>query len=158
MIMPQLDTQYYATQIFWLVLFFTALYVFNVTIFLPFLRSKQRARSAVISHNLKMAETLLGESKKVKQDIEDMLVRANHDSHNIRMEAAKKAQGIVEKQLELSHKMFRDYLVKAEQNKQKEIYRIETHLLEVVEEIKSDVINALIYSTKCDDRNTRKKM
>lgn len=149
MMMPQLDVRYYATQVFWLSVFFIAVYAFSALVFLPFLRRKQRARHSVIAHNLELAERLLEDSKKIRNDIDGLVAKVNADACSIRAEAESHAQHMVEEQLELSRKMFREYLVSAQSTKEQQMKQMEEQLPNIVACIKEELLAILLNRVRC---------
>lgn len=142
--MPQLDVQYYATQIFWFCIFFAATYAFNVLVLLPFLRSKQQARLALIEHNIKIAESLFEESKKMKSEITSMLRKVQDQAQQIRTDAANQAQAMIQQQLKLSGDAFRQYLTDASTIQEAHISRITNELPRIVEDMKGELLEIFL--------------
>ncbi len=89
--MPQLDPTYFAAQIFWLAITFTALYFILSNFVLPKLEAVKAERSNKIESDLKAAEIM-------KNDAEDVLGGCDgvlNDSRNTaRSELAKELQKI----------------------------------------------------------------
>jgi F-type H+-transporting ATPase subunit b len=145
--MPHLEVQYFLTQIFWLGVFFFALYAFNSLFLLPFLRGKSRKRQKIITQNLEAAEVLLNESKMLKKEIDGIVAEVRDEARAIRSDAAKKAQDMVEKQVNASHKTFHNYLAKSQEEEQKQLEQLEQKLPAIVNDIKKDLMVTLTRSS-----------
>ena len=78
--MPQLDPSVFASQIFWLAITFTALYVLMSRIVLPRIGGVLEARSERLSADLDRAETLKKEADQVIATYEDALAEARRQA------------------------------------------------------------------------------
>ena len=66
--MPQFKTNTFPSQIFWLVITFSALYIFISLVILPRIRSNIRLRKNKISNNLERALALKNEMEKLAEE------------------------------------------------------------------------------------------
>lgn len=78
--LPQFDPTWFASQVFWLVVFFAFLYVFFGRKTLPEIGGVIQNRKDTIDADLKMAEALSAESDAVKSDYEKGLQAAHEDA------------------------------------------------------------------------------
>ena len=117
--MPQLDPEFWISQIFWLILIFTALYLIIWKIFLPKITySIENRKSRVVND--------LDEAQKLKENAQKKL----NEYNKIIEESQKKAKEIIEdskKKLDLDIK----------NKKQKFINEIEKELLAAEKEVKN---------------------
>lgn len=74
--LPQLDTSFYAGQMFWLVVSFAVLYVLMAKVALPAVRHTQDSRSTVIKGELEAASTANDAAKAMIAQYEKALVDA----------------------------------------------------------------------------------
>jgi len=116
--MPQLNTEYWATQIFWLIIIFSILYLIIWKIFLPRITYSIENRKSRLVNNL-------DEVQKLKENAEKKL-----NEYNIIIEKSKKeAKKIIE---DSKKKLDQDI----ENKKQKFNDEIEQELIAIEEEIK----------------------
>ena len=66
--MPQFEANTFASQIFWLIITFSALYIFISFVVLPRIRSNIRLRKNKISNNLERALALKNEMEKLAEE------------------------------------------------------------------------------------------
>ena len=93
--MPQFNAKSFNSQLFWLIITFTALYLIITYFILPRIRENIRLRKNKIANDLERAE-------KIKSEIEDMISKAN-----IRLEEAKnQAQKMIKESLLRSNKEY----------------------------------------------------
>ena len=71
--MPQLDLSTWASQIFWLIISFTAMYVITSTLILPRMSSIVQRREQKISGDLKRAEELRVEALSILEEYTESL-------------------------------------------------------------------------------------
>ena len=62
--MPQLNPEYWISQIFWLIIVFTSLYIILSKIFLPKISDSLETRKSQVLQNLDQAEKFRKESEK----------------------------------------------------------------------------------------------
>ena len=116
--MPQLNPEFWAAQIFWLVLIFSTLYIAISKIFLP------KIINVIENRKLKIVSDI-DEAQKLKEKAENQLKEYNQVIENSKKEAQKLMQDN-KKKLDLD----------LEQKKQKFTEEIEKELLNVEQEIR----------------------
>ena len=93
--MPQFNAKSFSSQLFWLIITFTTLYIVITYIILPRIRENIRLRKNKIADNIERAES-------IKAEIEDMLSKSN-----IKLEEAKnQAKVIIKEALLRSNKEY----------------------------------------------------
>jgi F-type H+-transporting ATPase subunit b len=105
--MPQLDFATYASQLFWLAVFFTLLYVALCRFILPKMRHVIEERATLEADCLKVAETLMQEAEGLKKAYEQEVLR-------VRQQAAAqidKAVASIEKETAKKHAELEQRLV-----------------------------------------------
>ncbi len=146
--MPQLDLVHLASQLFWLAIFFFLLYAFNAYFFIPSLRLNLSKRSKIIKGNLEEIEQVIEESKKLKQEIDSIIIAAKSDAHAIKQDSIVKARNLKNAKIIEVNAKVGEYFKKAEEefNHNKEL--LNNNLPVIIEEIKRDVISILTNTPK----------
>ena len=128
--MPQLDTEYWGAQIFWLILIFSALYITIWKIFLPkIVQSIENRKSRIVND--------INETQKLKERAEKKLVEYN----KIIEEAKKEAKKIIN---DNKRKLERDIKDKNDKFNQE----IEKELLAAEKEIKNLMRSSILNINK----------
>ncbi len=78
--MPQLNPEFFVSQLFWLVLTFSFLFVFLWLVSLPRIGSVLEKRERKISEDLTAAKELQAEASKIQETIENQLKQARADA------------------------------------------------------------------------------
>tara|TARA_X000000950_G_scaffold276916_1_gene365553 strand:- start:688 stop:1257 length:570 start_codon:yes stop_codon:yes gene_type:complete len=79
--MPQFEANTFASQIFWLIITFSALYIFISFVVLPRIRSNIRLRKNKISNNLERAVTLKNEMEKLAEEYDTKIEEATEKNN-----------------------------------------------------------------------------
>jgi F-type H+-transporting ATPase subunit b len=85
--MPQLDPTWFASQLFWLLVSFAALYVLLSRVFLPPLMAIMAKRRETVDTDLSLAQGLKGEAETARQLYEKALADARAKSQALLLEA-----------------------------------------------------------------------
>jgi len=115
--MPQLNPEFWASQIFWLILIFSSLYIIIWKIFLPKISdSIENRKSRVIGD--------LNETQKLKENAEKKLREYNKIIDDTKKEAKKiieDSKKKLDKDIEIKKKIFNDEIEKELETAEKEI-------------------------------------
>ena len=115
--MPQLNTEFWAAQIFWLILIFSILYLIVSRIFLPKITYSIENRKSRIVNDL-------DEAQKLKENAEKKLKEYNEIIENSKMEAKKiinDSKKKIDKDIENKKQKFSDEIEKELVSTEKEI-------------------------------------
>jgi F-type H+-transporting ATPase subunit b len=85
--MPQLDPTWFASQLFWLVMSFIALYFILARLILPRLQNVFEARQETLSSDLGNAETMTHQANHARQDYERALAEARGKAQQLLSDA-----------------------------------------------------------------------
>ena len=100
--MPQLNPEYWVSQIFWLIIAFTSLYIVLSQIILPKISESLETRKSQVIQHLDQAEKFKEESEKKIQEYKNILIEAKNQAKKIMNESRKKInQDINEKKNQL---------------------------------------------------------
>ena len=98
--MPQLNPEFFASQLFWLVITFVFLFIFLWRISLPRINNVQTKRENKIKEDIKKAKQLQAEADDIQEQINKQLDQAKSDSTKLIKSAFIKLQDESSKKLE----------------------------------------------------------
>ena len=159
--MPQLNPEFFVTQLFWLVVTFSFLLVFLWRISLPRIGNVLEKRERKISEDLTTAKELQNEAEKIQDTIESQLKQARTDSSDMMKSSAHTFQD--KAQIELT-KLDKELDAKIEQSsatieksKNKSVLQIQNQINEITKltlskvaafDVSDDEIKSAIKSTE----------
>ena len=88
--MPQLDPEFWFSQIFWLVITFGILYLVLSKLILPKISDNLEARKSQVLDNLELAEKQRNESEAKLKEFDNIILKSNIDAKNLFNESRKK--------------------------------------------------------------------
>ena len=138
--MPQLNPEFWAAQIFWLVLIFAALYIAISKIFLP------RIINVIENRKLKIVSDI-DEAQKLKESAENKLKEYNQVIENSKKEALKlmsDSKKQVDIDLEQKRQKFSEEIEKEIINAEKEIESLKKNSLLNINKIALEITNELL--------------
>ena len=98
--MPQLNPEFFASQLFWLAITFVFLFIFLWRVSLPRINSVQTKRENKIKEDIKKAKQLQAEAEDIQEQINKQLDQAKSDSAELIKSAFIKLQDESSKKLE----------------------------------------------------------
>ena len=126
--MPQLNPEYWISQIFWLIIVFASLYIVLSQIILPKISESLETRKSQVLQHLEQAEKFKEESEKKIQEYDNILNEAKNQAKKIMNESRKKInRNIGEKKNQINKEI------------EKEIYAAE----EEIKILKKNSINSI---------------
>ena len=159
--MPQLNPEFFVTQLFWLVVTFSFLLVFLWRISLPRIGNVLEKRDRKISEDLTTAKELQNEAEKIQDTIESQLKQARTDASEMIKSSAHTFQD--KAQIELT-KLDKELDAKIEQssatiekNKNESVLQIQNQINEITKltlskvaafDVSDDEIKSAIKSTE----------
>jgi len=88
--MPQLDSEFWLSQIFWLVITFGILYLVLSKIILPKISDNLETRKSQVLDNLELAERQRNDSEAKLKEFNNIIIKSKNDSKNLFNESRKK--------------------------------------------------------------------
>ena len=88
--MPQLDPEFWLSQIFWLVLTFGILYLVLSNIILPKISNNLENRKSQVLENLELAEKQRNDSEAKLKEFDNVILKTNTEAKNLFNESRKK--------------------------------------------------------------------
>ena len=113
--MPQLDPEFWISQIFWLTLTFGILYVVLSKLILPKISANLELRKSQIQENIEAAEKQRESSESKFKEYDDIVQRSKLEAKNIFKAAREKAIKDINSKKEILDKQIDEEIKKAEQ-------------------------------------------
>ena len=112
--MPQLNTEYFASQIFWLVISFIILYVVMSKYALPKIANVIETREDIIARNVEDAENFKKESEITEQGYLQSIKEAQENASNYLSNSRNKLNHLIEEENSVFENESRDLINKFE--------------------------------------------
>ena len=138
--MPQLNPEFWISQILWLILTFGALYIVLSKVILPKISDNLESRRSQILENIEIAEKQREESEEKVKEFEKIILNSKLEAKNLFNEARQKVLEDVDKKRSELEKSIEAEIVSAE----KEIQSLNSNSLENIKKIATDTSSDLI--------------
>ena len=112
--MPQLNPEFWVSQIFWLIITFGILYVVLSKLILPKISSNLESRKLQISDNIEAAEKQRKESDSKLKEYDEIISKSKSEAKNIFRETREKALKDIDFKRETLEKQIDEEIKKAE--------------------------------------------
>ena len=112
--MPQLNPEFWISQIFWLTLTFGILYIVLSKIILPKISTNLELRKSQIQENIELAEKQRESSESKLKEYEDTILKSKQEANNIFKDAREKALRDINLKKEVLEKQIDEEIKKAE--------------------------------------------
>ena len=143
--MPQLNPEFFVSQLFWLVITFGFLYVFLWRVSLPRINSALSRRQNKIDENLAMAKEYQEKALGIEKTIEDKINLAKEKADNEVKDKIKSLQEITEKRVKELDIELENKILETEKmlinNKKNALKDIDDQILEITKLSVSKLIN-----------------
>jgi len=113
--MPQLDPEFWISQIFWLTLTFGILYVVLSKLILPKISANLELRKSQIQENIEAAEKQREDSEAKLKEYDEVVLKSKLEAKNIFKDAREKALKDINSKKEILDKQINEEIKKAEQ-------------------------------------------
>ena len=149
--MPQLNPEFWVSQIFWLTLTFGILYVVLSKLILPKISSNLELRKSQIQEKIEAADKQREESEKKLKEFEEIILKNKLEAKNIFRITQEKALKDINSKREILEKQIDDEIKKAEQEinelKKTAPEKINKIAIETSSEILKNLIGAEVNSS-----------
>ena len=144
--MPQLNPEFWISQIFWLTLIFGSLYILLSKLILPKIGDNLEARKSQIAENIESAEKQREESDQKLKDYEKIINGAKIEAKNIFNQARKKILRDINNKKEILEREINEEVNKAEKEildlKRKSPEKINKIAIETSADLVKEIIGA----------------
>lgn len=140
--MPQLCVQWYANQIFWLIIALVAIYLILVRVALPRIGGVLAERQGAITNDIAAAEDLKLKASEAEKSYEKSLADARAEAHRIVEENKAELQAETDAAIERADAEIGQQTA----NSQRRIEEIRSNAMANVEQVARDVASAVVES------------
>ena len=147
--MPQLDTKYWASQVFWLILIFLILYLSIAKFYLPKIKSNLDDRENKIKDDIDDANKFKELSEVKLKEYEKILENAKKEIIKIQIES----KNLLDKDIQTKKKTMEKEIEKEILKAQKEIYELKKGSISNIQKISEDIASSLIETISGDKLN-----
>ena len=142
--MPQLNPEFWAAQIFWLIIIFSSLYLIIWKIFLPKITYSIENRKSRIVNDLDEAQKLKENAEKKLNDYNEIIEKSKKEAKKIIEDSNKK----LDKDIEIKKKIYYDEVEKELIAAEKEIKSLKrsslSNISDIAAEISAEIIKQII--------------
>lgn len=142
--MPQLELQYFATQIFWLAVVFASIYVFVSKYFIPRVSAIVVGRQNKIDENLTIAQGLIEEQKALSASLQEMLTKARNTAFEIKTSAFKEAELKFNKLIAKAEKEISSKNVKQDERLARYKFQLQEDIEYGIEDLSKQIIAVIL--------------
>ena len=147
--MPQLDPTYWASQVFWLILVFSILYISISKFYLPKIKNNLDNRENKIKEDLENANKYKELSEKKFKEYELILDNAKKEVLKIHLET----KNALSKEIQFKKDIIEKEIEKEIEKAQKEILEIKKTSLTSIQKISEDIASNIIENISGDKLN-----
>ena len=138
--MPQLNPEFWISQIVWLVITFGALYVILSKVILPKISNNLESRRSQILENIEIAEKQREESEEKLKEFDKIILNSKLEAKNLFNEARQKVLNEIDKKRSEMEKNLEEEITSAE----KEIQSLNNNSTENIKKIATETSLSLI--------------
>jgi F-type H+-transporting ATPase subunit b len=150
--MPQLELHFFATQIFWLALVFTFIYIFMSWYFIPRIAKIVKSRQDKVEHNLSTAEFLISEQNGIRTQIHKLLEEARAKASEVKHAAFKTSEADLNKFIAQTEKELVKKTAKEEERLARYKIQLQQEIEQVIDGISREIISILLIDSKLNKR------
>ena len=159
--MPQLDPEFFISQLFWLVVFFSFLLFFLWKVSLPRIAKVIEKRQNTIDENLSYAKELQEQAQKIENKINNRINQAKQETNDQIKKTISSLQDDVASKLTVLDKDLEDKISKSEKeimkNRDNEIKNIDKEILNITKITVSKLTNIDLSDNEIDSIIKSKK-
>ena len=142
--MPQLNPEFWVSQIFWLTLTFGILYLVLSKLILPKISSNLEYRKSLISDNIEAADKQRKDSEIKLKEYDEIISKSKNEAKNILNQAREKTLKNINVKKEILEKQINEEIKKAEEEINKLRLEAPTKINKIAIETSSELIHKLI--------------
>ena len=142
--MPQLNPEFWVSQIFWLTISFGILYIILSKIILPKISANLELRKSQISDNIEAAERFRKESESKLVEFDQIILKSKNEAKNILNEAREKVLRDINNKKDTLNKQIDEEIKKAEKEINKLRADAPKKISNIAIETSSQIIQKLI--------------
>lgn len=133
--MPQLNPEFFVSQLFWLAVFFSFLFIFLWRVSLPRISTVLEKRQNKIDENLSTAKELQEQAQKIELSINEKINKARQETDNLIKISSEKLQDNILNELNLLDKELEEKVIISEKeinnNKENQMKNINSEITNI---------------------------
>ena len=142
--MPQLDTEFWVSQIFWLTITFSILFVLLSKLILPKISANLETRKSLILENISTAEKRREESESKIKEYNEIIKKSKNEAKNLMNQAKKKLMKDINQKKEMLEKDLTNEIQKVEIEIQEFRNKAPEKINKIAVETSTDLLQQLI--------------
>jgi len=142
--MPQLDTEFWISQIFWLTITFSILFVLLSKFILPKISANLETRKSLILENISTAEKRREESESKIKEYNEIIKKSKNEAKNLMNQAKKKLMKDINQKKEMLEKDLTNEIQKVEIEIQEFRNKAPEKINKIAVETSTDLLQQLI--------------
>ena len=142
--MPQLDPEFWVSQIFWLLITFSILFIVLSKFILPKISSNLESRKSQILENIEIADKQKSESQKKLEEFDNLILETKVKAKNIVIEAKTKITEDIKKKRDAFEKEINSEIKIAEDEIKDLMSKSPKQINQIAVDTASDLIKELI--------------
>lgn len=142
--MPQLDPEFFLSQVFWLVIIFALIYLFISKVFLPRIGSTVELRAKKIADDIATSEQMIAAYKILEIEALESLKQARLEGFRLVEEATKKAERQLNARLEAINSNLNTQSAKHEEILARFKSRLRKNLKVIANDLKEHIVNHVL--------------
>ena len=142
--MPQLDTEFWISQIFWLSITFSILFVLLSRLILPKISANLETRKSLILENISTAEKRREESESKIKEYNEIIKKSKNEAKNLMNQAKKKLMKDINQKKEMLEKDLTNEIQKVEIEIQEFRNKAPEKINKIAVETSTDLLQQLI--------------
>jgi F-type H+-transporting ATPase subunit b len=146
--MPQLELHFFPTQIFWLVIIFTCIYLFISRYFVPKISSIIKTRQDIIQQHLQTAERLLEEQKLLQTEINELIEQTKEEALRIKQDAYQAATETLQMHIAKAEDVLTEKMIKEEERLVHYKIELQKNMQDVVNNLSKEILIMLFSKSK----------
>jgi F-type H+-transporting ATPase subunit b len=142
--MPQLNPEFWVSQIFWLIITFGILYLVLSKLILPKISINLELRKSQISDNIEAADKQRKESELKLKEFDEIISKSKNEAKNIFDQTREKVLKDINTKKEVLHKQIEEEIKKAEEEINKLRLEAPAKINKIAVETSSELVQKLI--------------
>ena len=143
--MPQLNPEFFVSQLFWLAVFFSFLLIFLWRVSLPRIAKVLEKRQSKIDDDLSLAKELQEQAQQIERNINDQINKAKENANEELKKTISSLQDEVSSKLSILDKELEEKISKSEKdilkNRDDQIKNIDEEIINITKLTVSKIIN-----------------
>ncbi len=144
--MPQLNPEFFTSQVFWLILIFALIYIFVANFFIPRVGKVVDLRDAQIKRDITLSEKIILDYKALEIAASKLVDDARHQGFSIVDDASKLAEAKINERMGVIDKEIRKNIAYEEEKLSRFRYQMRENIKDIALDLKKEIVIQLMKS------------